>query len=122
LFLLKKYDIIFIEIEGRGLKMIKLWIDDVRVAPNGYYGVRSVQEAKSFFLKNKDNIELIDTDHDAGRYASEGGDYVKFFDWLESNYHLNNWSIPPIKIHSMNPTGVANIRAIIEHNNWTEIY
>lgn len=28
----------------------------------------------------------------------------------------------PIRIHSMNPVGVANMRAIIEKNGWKEIH
>jgi hypothetical protein len=62
------------------------------------------------------NIELIDIDHDAGDFAFDGGDYIRFLDWLEEtgrNY--------PIRIHSMNPVGVANMRAIIEKNGWKEI-
>jgi hypothetical protein len=61
-------------------------------------------------------FELIDMDHDAGDYAQFGGDYIKLLDWLEEtgrNY--------PIRIHSMNPVGVANMRAIIEKNGWKEI-
>ena len=62
-------------------------------------------------------IELIDMDHDAGDYACCGGDYIKLLDWLEEtgrNY--------PIHIHSMNPVGVANMRRIIQRNNWKEVF
>ena len=51
-----------------------------------------------------------------GDYAIFGGDYIRLLDWLEEtgrNY--------PIRIHSMNPVGVANMRAIIERNGWKEI-
>ena len=61
-------------------------------------------------------IELIDIDHDAGDYVHDGGDYIKLLDWLEEtgrNY--------PIRIHSMNPVGVANMRAIIQRNGWVEV-
>lgn len=61
-------------------------------------------------------IELIDIDHDAGEYANDGGDYIRFLDWLEEtnrNY--------PIRIHSMNPVGVENMRRIIQRNGWTEV-
>jgi hypothetical protein len=63
-----------------------------------------------------DLVEIIDIDHDAGNYACYGGDYIKLLDWLEEtgrNY--------PIRIHSMNPVGVANMRVIIERNGWKEI-
>lgn len=61
-------------------------------------------------------IELIDIDHDAGEYVTDGGDYIKLLDWLEEtgrNY--------PIHIHSQNPVGIQNMRAIIQKNGWREI-
>ena len=99
---------------------MKMWIDDVRPAPEGYMWVKSVDEAKWFIwcaeISNDYDVELIDIDHDAGDYADDGGDYINLLNWLEEtgrNY--------PIRIHSMNPVGVANMRAIINRNGWTEI-
>lgn len=62
------------------------------------------------------SIDVIDIDHDAGDYAHEGGDYVRLLDWLEETKRSY-----PIRIHSMNPVGVENIRRIIRRNGWTEI-
>jgi hypothetical protein len=107
---------------------MRLWIDDVRPAPDGYVWCRSVNEAKTILQNidwdntamydgvNYESLELIDIDHDAGDYASDGGDYIKLLDWLEEtgrNY--------PIRIHSMNPVGVANMRQVIQRNGWTEV-
>lgn len=109
---------------------MKLWIDDMRPAPDGYIWCQSVNKAKSIIfnaewgLENNGKewtgksqpIEVIDIDHDAGDYAKYGGDYIKLLDWLEEtgrNY--------PIHIHSMNPVGVANMRAIIKRNGWKEV-
>ena len=98
---------------------MKLWVDDIRKAPEGYERVRSVDAAIAFidWIECSDEtLELIDIDHDAGFYACDGGDYIKLLDWLEEtnrNY--------PIRIHSMNPVGVANMRAIIQRNGWTEV-
>ena len=107
--------------------LIKLWIDDCRPAPEGYVWCKSVNNAKYYIDKYSnrldwdnnivDEIELIDIDHDAGDYACDGGDYIRLLDWLEEtgrNY--------PIHIHSMNPVGVQNMRAIIQRNGWKEIY
>ena len=104
---------------------MKLWIDDVRPAPYlGYIpAIRSVneekkiiQEIETMHFMGAAAIELIDIDHDAGDYAHLGGDYIKLLDWLEEtgrNY--------PIRIHSMNPVGRENMRAIIKRNGWTEV-
>ena len=100
---------------------MKLWIDDVRPAPDGYIWCRSVNDAKNCILRSEKidrltPIELIDIDHDAGDYAAYGGDYIKVLDWLEETQRSY-----PIHIHSMNPVGVANMRAIIQKNKWKEV-
>ena len=99
---------------------MKLWIDDVRPAPKGYYWCKSVNEAKRVIcdphIQYSHQIEVIDIDHDAGDYVSYGGDYIKLLDWLEET--SRNY---PIRIHSMNPVGVANMRKIIQRNNWIEV-
>ena len=111
---------------------MKLWIDDVRPAPEGYFWCKSVNEAREVILSCESDVEyhwkhygyistrmaveLIDIDHDAGEYASDGEDYIKLLDWLEEtnrNY--------PIHIHSMNPIGVENMRRIIKKNGWKEV-
>lgn len=100
---------------------MKLWLDDIRPAPEGYIWCKSVNEAKkeigiTELVYGGCNIELIDIDHDAGEYAFDGGDYIKLLDWFEitgRNY--------PIRIHSQNPVGVENMRRIIERNGWKEI-
>ena len=97
-----------------------LWIDDIRPAPYGYTWLKSVNEAKKFIeicLKWNHRIDLISIDHDAGDYASDGGDYIKLLDWFEE-YNICYF---PIHIHSQNPVGVANMRAIIQRNGWKEV-
>ena len=99
---------------------MKLWIDDVRPAPEGYIGCKSVNKAIDLLSDlinfGIDDIEVLDIDHDAGDYAKDGGDYIKLLDWLEEIGHSY-----PIRIHSMNPVGVANMRAIIQRNGWKEL-
>lgn len=95
---------------------MKLWIDDIRPAPNSQYvWCKSVNEAKIVICKGYD-IELIDIDHDAGNFANDGGDYIKLLDWLEDVGRSY-----PIHIHSMNPVGMENMRRVIKRNNWIEI-
>ncbi len=111
---------------------MKIWVDDLREAPYGYVWMKSVREAIECIefaerelsqiadpaLKEYSSysIKVIDIDHDAGDYARFGGDYIKLLNWLEEtgrNY--------PIRLHSMNPVGVQNMRAIIQRNGWQEI-
>lgn len=102
---------------------MKIWIDDLRPAPEGYVWCKSVNDAKTLigFIwfyepRTGKTIELIDIDHDAGEYADQGGDYIKLLDWLEET-GLNY----PIRIHSMNVVGVQNMLAICKRNGWTVI-
>lgn len=126
---------------------MKIWVDDIRQAPKGYAWCKSVNEAihliktsdkriqwlmdtgHACFLQrdyagrdvcydhaNRWDIELIDIDHDAGDYATDGGDYIKLLDWLEETGRSY-----PIRIHSMNPVGVENMRRVIERNHWVEV-
>lgn len=110
---------------------MKLWIDDVRPTPKNYDGhAHSVNEAKKLILEWEElfrrvaenrgwefSIELIDIDHDAGDYFYDGGDYIRLLDWLEETGRSY-----PIRIHSQNPVGVQNMRAIIRRNGWKEIF
>ena len=95
----------------------------LRPAPNGYIWAKSVKAAKTAIWQyehnmTEDNI-LIDLDHDAGNYVSEGGDYIKLLNWLEAKNIVDTGY--SFHIHSMNPVGVQNMRAIIQHNGWTEV-
>ena len=118
---------------------MKLYMDDVRPTPEGYYGARTVEEAAYLirrwelqidiawenYILNKWSRERFDRyldlytiteiscDHDLGDGNADG---IRLLDWLEAtgrNY--------PIRIHSQNPVGVANMRRIIERNGWKEI-
>ena len=98
---------------------MKLWIDDVRPAPEGYKWAQSVMMAQAIIEvaeEENQNIELISIDHDAGDFYHDGGDFICVLNWLEEtgrNY--------PIRIHSMNVVGASNMRAIIEKNGWKEL-
>ena len=99
----------------------KLWIDDVRPAPDGYIWCRTVDLAKKYIQWGEifyGEIELIDIDHDAGEYFEYGGDYIRLLDWLEETER----NYITFHIHSMNPVGAQNMRAIIKRNGWKEIF
>lgn len=106
---------------------MKIWVDDVRPAPEGYVWCQTTNEVKHVIMhvmalgqiRNIDNlprIELIDLDHDAGLLSRWGGDYIHILNWLETQ----KLSFP-IKLHTMNPVGMENMRRIIQKNGWTEV-
>ena len=53
---------------------MKIWLDDIRKAPEGYVHCHSVNEAISVIKHAKEPVELLDLDHDLGDYAVDGGD------------------------------------------------
>ena len=103
---------------------MNIYIDDVRPAPEGYILCRSTNEALRVIVTNIDKIKVIDLDHDMG--DAPGGDAIKVLQELERKSSRNKEfrdSVKKIlfKLHSMNPVGVENMRAIIQKNGWVEV-
>ncbi len=111
---------------------VYLWLDDIRDPKdwincgdrlrNRVIWCHSVNEAIRTYCTwgndlNDEDVRLvgISLDHDAGDYASEGGDYIKFLDWLEEHYPCD-FSKITWEIHSMNPVGIENMERIIKKN------
>ena len=93
--------------------MMKLWIDDIRPAPDGFIWCKSVNQAKAAITAYEhqyscDNI-LIDLDDDADGY-------FKILDWLEEKNIIDTGYF--FKIHSKNPVGIMKMEDIIRHNGW----
>lgn len=114
---------------------MKIWVDDVRPAPEGYVWCKSVNEAKNIICEtlsafrhscekgNPDEslyIDLISLDHDSGSYFGDGGDYIRLLDWLEWLYQ-GRGTHTLFHLHTQNPVGRENMRRIIEKNGWKEI-
>ena len=115
---------------------MKIWVDDVRQAPDGYVWCKSTNQAlRKIVLEAKDEVELIDLDHDAGDFVKEGGDFINVLNELErlsrktttvdgvkfhGYWHLKCKEIK-FRLHTMNPVGRDNMRRIIERNGWTEV-
>ena len=122
---------------------MKIWVDDIKPAPEGYIECGSVEEFICIYCNLEDYpedniIEELSLDHDAGDYIKFGGDYIEILNFLEEEYYQqkdyyretndkyfleNATMIKNIKfhLHSQNPVGVANMRRIIERNGWEEV-
>ena len=93
--------------------MMKLWVDDIRPAPDGFIWCKSVNQAKAAITAYEhqyscDNI-LIDLDNN-------GDDYFKILNWLEEKSIVDTGYF--FKIHSKNPIGIMKMEDIIRHNGW----
>lgn len=127
---------------------MKLWIDDLRPAPEGYVCFKSVNDAKS-------SIEAIEKERDAfvekAQYQLNHHDLQGFISFLGmasrreielidldhdagdfaydgGDYiRLLDWLEEtgrnyPIRIHSMNVVGRQNMEAICRRNGWKIVY
>ena len=126
---------------------MKIWIDDIRPAPEGYVWCKSVDEARACILKNED---IACEHYSLATKKLLNGNETEFFEQLDLGSHyipevldidhdlgdyatdggdgvkLLDWLEEtgrnyPIHIHSMNPVGVENMRRIIQRNGWKEI-
>lgn len=92
---------------------MKLWLDDIRQPPSYYsHHAYSVDAAKMMILeaeRRREDIECIDCDHDLGNYFQYGGDGIKLLDWL-----AERGTFYPIKLHTANPVGRANMERMIK--------
>ena len=92
---------------------MKIWVDDVRPAPEGYVWCKSVNEAiaeikyieAAVYFGEVDEIKLIDIDHDAGDYVNDGGNYIKLMDWL-----VERGTLYPLAFHSQNCVGIEYMK------------
>jgi hypothetical protein len=89
--------------------VIRLWLDDVRLAPEGWTHVRSVNEAIAILRERAGEVAEMSLDHDLGDFAEDGGDGVRLVLWMAEH---DVWP-PVVRVHSMNPVGRANMEALI---------
>lgn len=100
---------------------MKIWLDDLRKAPDNYIWCHSVNEAISVINEaGTSNITDIDIDHDLGDYNKDGGEGIKLIDWcIENDFY------PNVKLHTANPVGRNNMLRTIKRywklNNNNEV-
>jgi hypothetical protein len=88
--------------------MIRLWLDDMRPAPEGWQHAHSVNEAITILITG----EVIEAslDHDLGDYAYDGGDGYKVVDGMAEN---DVWPKDGVRVHSANPVGRQRIEGTV---------
>ena len=88
---------------------MRIWVDDVRSAPEGYVWCKSVNETiekiRDIEFHSWATIELIDLDYDSGDYEKDGGPYIKLMDWL-----VERGTLYPLAFHSQNCVGMEYMK------------
>ena len=90
--------------------MKKIYLDDLRVIPEGFIGLRSFEEFVSH-ITNNGLPDFISFDHDLGLQES-GYDCAK---WLVNHCLDHKVKLPDFAVHSQNPVGKKNIESLLNN-------
>lgn len=96
---------------------MNVYLDDIRVAPAGWWIVRSARQAVRLLKTGK--VNAISLDHDLGEGKSAG---CVVLDWIHKQVVLHHFCPPDIFIHTLNPVGkkkMEKVRALILQD-WRE--
>lgn len=93
----------------------KVWLDDLRPAPNGWHHVKTAKEA--IHLLSIQNVTKISLDNDLGLDDQEGYDVLLYLE--EAGFTDPSFKMPEILIHTANPVarekmeaGIKNIKGL----------
>ncbi len=101
---------------------MRLFVDDIRPAPEGFTLVREVNEAIKFIDMYRFDLEQISLDHDISLEVEVAGTYRPFPSpetyravarYIKEVYKTEAKK-PVITLHSANPYGRVAMRAILE--------
>lgn len=90
--------------------MKKIYLDDLRLIPEGFTGVRSYAEFVNY-IETNGLPDFISYDHDLGLQES-GYDCAKCL----VNYCMDHKvKLPDFPVHSQNPVGKKNIESLLNN-------
>ena len=91
---------------------MKIYLDDVRPAPEGWKLVYTPEEAIAYILR--DVVDEISLDYDLGLDGIRCGYLV--LQWIEERVFYDPYFLAPkIHLHTMNPVGRARMQACIDN-------
>jgi hypothetical protein len=95
---------------------VKVYLDDERTPPKGWFLVRWPEEAIDLLKTGK--VGEVSLDHDLG--DDDHGTGYDVILWIEEQVIVNNFKPPKIKVHSANSSArlkmEAGIRSIEKHS------
>jgi hypothetical protein len=88
---------------------MKLWLDDIRPAPEGWWAAKTAEQA--IRMLDTGMVDEMSFDHDLG----ESEDAHSVVCWIEKAVAVSPFEPPSVMVvHSDNPVGAARLRAAIE--------
>ena len=99
-----------------GLQGEKIWIDDERLAPEGYRWCKNYNQAIAiidYFSKCENGIDIICFDHDLGEEKS-GYDIARYI--AEHQIPIESY-----EVHTANPAGRKNIIQLLNHYGYKRV-
>ena len=93
---------------------MKLWLDDVRPAPQGWVHAWTYEEAVQWIEERGDEITEVSLDHDLcqAHYTGDYSDCETGFDVLA--LLLERGLRPVIHLHTMNAEGVQRMQDLLD--------
>lgn len=80
---------------------MKIFLDDTRLCPKGYVGIKTVEEFEKFVLANREQIEEVSLDYDLSSSGSARTGLAACDFLVKQNIHC-----PVMKIHSDHPSAI----------------
>lgn len=89
---------------------MKLYVDDIRIAPKGWVQAWNAREALA--LIKEGNVTHLSLDHDLGDPGEATG--YDIMCWIEMAVYDNLIELPDLNFHTANPTGRDNMQACLD--------
>lgn len=93
----------------------KLWLDDIRPAPEGFEGAHDIYEAIHLIYQHKNFPQHIAFDHDLGGQYT-GYDFAKMLCDMHWNFLYGFPNDFTYSIQSQNHVGAENIRSLLNRS------
>ena len=101
---------------------MKLYVDDIRPAPEGWQQARTVTDAIRFLSMFGEQVNEISLDHDISYAVEVAGtqrpfpspeNFTAVAMYIRTMYISNGFVLPEITIHSANPVGAKELSNIL---------
>ncbi len=90
---------------------MKLWLDDIRPAPNGWFWSPNAEDAMNILRAFREEITHMSFDHDLGDTSIPEKTGYTVALWMAEH---EIWPTEECTVHSANPVGARRIQGVID--------